>query len=303
MSKREDLAIVVLAAGLGSRYGSLKQLDGLGPSNEVLLEFGLYDALKAGFNHVVFVIREELENDFRERFGKILENRCRVSYVFQKLEDLPEGFQVPSTREKPWGTAHATLAARHVVDSPFLIINADDYYGFQGYKIMADSLRGDLGSSDAVIAGYPLINTVSEHGTVSRGVCDLNSDKTLKSIVERTKIGIEGGSIYYEESGKRFPLTGQEEVSMNLIGFGRGFFTLIEEYFSSFLEQRREEPKSEFFLPLVLNQLVAEKRGEVSVETIPEKWFGVTYKEDRPVVVQRLAELTKEGKYPSPLWD
>ncbi len=299
---QKDLAIIVLAAGMGSRYGSLKQLDGLGPHDEVLLEFGLYDAIKAGFNHVVFVIREELESDFRERFGTILENRVKVSYVHQKLDDIPAGVTVDVKREKPWGTAHAMLAARNVVDSPFIIINADDYYGFQAYKIMGDKLRQGIGNSDALIAGYPIINTLSEHGTVSRGVCALNSDKTLQSIVERTKIGLNKGAVYFEEDGKQFDLTGKEEVSMNLIGFGKDFFAITMDYFKDFLAKNKDDLKSEFFLPLILNRLVEEKKGKVFVETTPETWFGVTYKEDRPVVVKRLQDLSDEGKYPQPLW-
>lgn len=297
-------SLVVLAAGLGSRYGSLKQIDGLGANRETILDYTLFDAIHAGFEKVVFVIRKSIETEFRSTLLNKLKNRIQVEYVFQEIDDLPNGFTLPAEREKPWGTAHAVLATEKVIKEPFAIVNADDFYGRDSLIAIYQQLqRLDLESMSACMIGFQLKNTLSEHGHVSRGICDLSPQRHLLSIKERTHIFNEkDANPYYVDQGKKHLLTGSEIVSMNLMGFTPAVFELMNEMFANFLESYGNELKSEFFIPDVLGEI--QKRGaKAPVITSKEEWFGVTYKEDKAVAKLKLSTLIKNKVYPNPLWE
>lgn len=296
--------LIVLAAGMGSRYGSLKQMDGVGPSGEAIIDYSIYDAIEAGFGRVVFVIRHSFEQEFREvfspeRFG----GRIDVGYVFQELDYLPEGFTVPEGRVKPWGTNHATIMAAGVVHEPFAVINADDFYGRDSFAKVGEFLRGVAGRENHYcMVGYRIDRTLSENGTVSRGVCEVGPDGKLLSIVERTAISEQDGVIAYEEDGVRHPLAAGTPVSMNIFGFTPDYFAYSEEYFKTFLNESAGNLKAEFFLPLMVNKLVSDGTAQMDVLPTDSQWFGVTYKEDRPMVVARIRALVDEGIYPESLW-
>lgn len=298
--------LLILAAGMGSRYGSLKQMDGIGPNSEAILDYSIYDAIRAGFGKVVFVIRHSFEKEFREVFSKDrFGGKIDVDFVFQDLDNLPEGYKVPEGREKPWGTNHAVMMASKVIDTPFAVINADDFYGKEAYQVMADYLRTlETKTGHYCMVGYMLKNTLSEYGSVSRGECSADSEGNLVSIVERTHIEIIDGEIKYkDENGVFNPICVDTLVSMNMFGFTPDYFTYSEEMFKKFLDENGSQLKSEFFIPLVTNTLINEGKASLKVLSSDAKWFGVTYKEDRPAVVEKLNALISAGTYPNKLWE
>ena len=300
--------LVVMAAGMGSRYGGLKQIDPVGPGGAAILDYSLYDARRAGFETVVFVINRGIEQTFKASIGDRLSRVVNVKYAFQELNDLPEGYRLPEGRVKPWGTAHAALAARKAVDGPFAVINADDYYGPNGYRTIYDHLCAHPDGSvyEYAMVGYLLKNTVTEHGTVARGVCELTPDGYLASVTERTKIAKDGGDARFTEDGGASwrPLAGDSIVSMNLWGFTRSFLDEAWNGFPAFLDRTlQEDPeKGEYFLPSVVSRLIGEGKARVRVLTSGDKWYGVTYREDKPTVEAAVADMTRAGMYPDDLW-
>lgn len=295
--------LLILAAGMGSRYGSLKQIDAIGPSGETIIDYSVYDAIRAGFGKVVFVIRKNIEKDFKEVFGNRFQNKIKVEYVFQELENLPEGFQLPPEREKPWGTAHAVLMAKDKINEPFAVINADDFYGADAFQKLADFFsQTDMNENIYSMVGYTLNKTLSDHGFVSRGVCETDSEGNLITVVERTKIEKLNGKILFSEGDAKIELQGNEKVSMNFWGFMPSFFNYTERDFIAFLKESIHIPKSEFFIPLVVNNLIQSKTIKLKVLPTSASWFGVTYKEDKPVVIQKIRDLIARGVYPAKLW-
>ncbi len=299
------LTLVVLAAGMGSRYGGLKQLDQVGPSGETVMDYSVFDAMRAGFERVVFVIRRDIEAAFRETIGSRYAGRIEVAYAFQALNDLPGGFTVPEGREKPWGTGHAVYAARELLDGPFAVINADDFYGADSYRQLAACLREGAakGGKGGCIAGFILNNTLSENGSVSRGLCRVSAAGFLEGIVERTKILRRDGAIVdvgSDEGEIRF--TGEEVVSMNSWGFQAGFVGELEALFTAFLAERGQELKSEFYLPAAVDSLIRQGKGEFKVLRSRDSWFGITYREDKEMVMDALRRLVAAGAYPGKLF-
>lgn len=296
--------LFVLAAGMGSRYGGLKQLDGVGPSGETIMDYSIYDAVHAGFGKLVFVIRKSFEKDFREKIVKKYEHRIPVELVFQDLDNLPEGFSVPEGREKPWGTNHAVMMGKDVIHEPFAVINADDFYGRESYKILADYLSAlNETRNQYCMVGYRVGNTLSESGTVARGICETDAEGNLTGVVERTQVmRIDGEVKYKDENDQWISIPDNTPVSMNMWGFTPDYFEYSEKYFVEFLKKNIQNPKAEFFIPLVVNELIVNKTAKVKVLDTPSKWFGVTYAEDRPGVVAKLQQLVDDGVYPSPLW-
>ncbi|MEZ5072255.1 MAG: sugar phosphate nucleotidyltransferase [Bacteroidales bacterium] len=300
-----DTSLLILAAGMGSRYGGMKQVDAFGPSGETITDYSIYDAHKAGFNRFVFVISPKMEEDFKENYLKRFPSHFDVDYVIQSLQDVPAGFKVPADRVKPWGTAHAVLMGRQAIDTPFAVINADDYYGPSSYKIMHDYLsetrEGETGRFCMV--GFELHKTVSEHGSVARGVCKVDKDGFLEGMVERTKIYKKDGLIVFEEGeGALETLDPKTTVSMNLFGFTPDFFASIEESFKDFLPRNAGNPKAELFIPLVVDQLIQAGKAKLRVLRTPESWFGVTYQEDKPLVLKAIQDLVNAGVYPNQLY-
>lgn len=298
--------LVILAAGIGSRYGGLKQMEPVGPDGESIIDYSVYDALRAGFSRVVFVIKQEIEEAFRARIGRAIEARCDTAYVLQRLEDLPEGSTVPPGRVKPWGTAHATLCCRGVVDRPFGVINADDFYGRGALEVLgrylADETHGPL--RDYCVVAYPLEKTLSEHGPVSRGVCRLNKKGTLAAIWERTRIERIDGRAHYSEDGRQWvELPPGTQVSMNMWGFAPQVFGELEAGFRRFLFRNRGNPeRSEYYLPVAVGEMVRGRRARVWVLPTDETWFGVTYQQDKPKVKDAILALVRQGIYPARLW-
>ena len=296
--------LAVMAAGMGSRYGGLKQIDPVGPSGEVIIDYSLFDACRAGFEKVVFIIKPEIEDAFKAAIGQRAEQMMEVEYAYQQLDDLPAGFTVPEGRVKPWGTAHAVLAARKLIDGPFAVINADDYYGVEAFRQIYDYLVGhpDDEKYEYVMVGYRLRNTLTENGHVSRGVCKVGNDGYLTSVTEHTRIEKEGDDARFTEDGGETwqSISGDETVSMNMWGFTRSFLDEACERFSAFLEKAiAENPeKGEYYLPAVVTQLLEENKARVRVLTSPDKWYGVTYQEDKPVVTAALRRMAEEGIYP-----
>lgn len=293
------MTLLILAAGMGSRYGGLKQIDPIGKNGEFIIDYSVYDAIKAGFNKVVFVIKKENYESFKDTIGKRFEGKVNVEYAFQSLDDLPDGFSLPENREKPWGTAHAVLAARNVINEPFAVINADDFYGYDCFLKLAEHLKRSNISSvpNYCLVGYMLKNTLTEHGSVSRGVCEVNDGK-LSSIVERTKIYSSSKGAYYEACNERVYLPENTVVSMNSWGFMPDIFERIMTYFKIFLKDRITEEKSEYFLPTAVEDLMKDGLCEVSVYSTTGQWYGVTYKEDKEYVKDGINQLIKEGVYP-----
>ena len=292
--------LLVLAAGMGSRYGGLKQMDGVGPNGEIIMDYSINDAIRAGFGKVVFVIRHSFEQEFKakinaEHFG----NRIQVEYVFQELDYLPEGFKVPEGREKPWGTNHAILMAKDVIHEPFAIINADDFYGRDAFQVIGDHLRTLEGTKGQYcMVGYRLENTLSENGTVSRGVCETDKDGLLIGMTERTSIGRTPNGIEYKDTDDSMhPLPADATVSMNLFGFTPDYFGKSEELFVEFLKEHGNEMKSEYYIPFAVNTFIHSGYATMTVLKTTAQWFGVTYKEDRPMVVDRLKQLHDQGVY------
>ena len=295
------LTLLVLAAGMGSRYGGLKQLDPVGPGGETLMDYSVYDARRAGFNKLVFIIRRDIERPFRETVGRRFEDRMEVEYAFQELSQVPAGFAVPANRKKPWGTGHALLAGAGSVREPFAAINADDLYGANSFRVLADHLRS--GSADYAMVGFVLRNTLSDHGSVARGVCRLNPESFLESVVELTRIERNGDAAKYTDAAQTIhPLTGTEAVSLNIWGFTPSIFSHLETLFRSFLANRGQEEKAEFYIPSVVNTLIASGEARVKVLRTPDSWFGITYREDRDRVVAGIHQLVERGEYPSTLW-
>lgn len=296
--------LFVLAAGMGSRYGGLKQLDGLGPHGETIMDYSIYDAIQSGFGKVVFVIRRDFERDFREKILSKYEHHIPVEVVFQSLDALPQGFTCPADRVKPWGTNHAVLMGREVIKEPFAIINADDFYGRDSFSVMARELMTMEGRKNRYcMVGFRVGNTLSESGTVARGVCETR-DGLLTEVVERTAIGYgrDGRIVFTDENGAERVLAPETPVSMNLWGFTPDYFDYSEEYFRRFLRENSGNPKAEFFIPLLVNELVTRGKATVKVLDTTSKWFGVTYAADRPVVVEKFAELHASGEYPEEMF-
>lgn len=297
--------LLILAAGMGSRYGGLKQLDAMGPSGEVVLDYSVYDAIRAGFGKVVFVIRRDFEEQFRNQIGAKFKDRIQVEYAFQELTDLPEGFTVPEGREKPWGTAHAVLAAESVIAEPFLMINADDFYGRDAFDKIARELtsaKAADGKSHYSMVGFYLKNTLSENGSVARGVCTTNPDGTLESVTEMTKIVPTADGAENQETDPPVKLTGEEVVSMNFFGFDPDIFGRLRQSFRKFLEERGTELKSECYVPNEVDVYIKTGVADVRVLETTGKWFGVTYPEDKPDVIASIQALVDAGDYPASLW-
>lgn len=294
--------LVVLAAGMGSRYGGLKQIDPVGPHGEFIIDYALFDAKRAGFGKVVFIIRKDIESEFKLQIGSRYEGFLPVEYAFQDLDDLPAPYERPKNRSKPWGTGHAVWAARHVVKEPFAAINADDFYGQSGFALLAESLSSmENNSHDYSMCGFTLAKTLSEHGTVSRGICS-QKDGLLENVEEHTQIGRVDGPIKgINSQNESVDFTGDEIVSMNMWGFTPTIFTHLDKLFSSFLNERIGEEKSEFYLPFAVDELIKSSQSKVSVLHSKDSWFGVTYKEDKPLVQKSIAQLIEEGKYPQKL--
>ena len=299
-----SLTLVILAAGIGSRYGGLKQIDPVGPTGEIVVDYSIFDARRAGFDKVVFVIRRDIEKDFREAIGRRIETQIAVDYAFQRLDDLPAGFSVPADRVKPWGTGHAILAARAAVKENFAAINADDFYGRASYAAIGDFLRTTPVTAPAyTLAAFPLRNTLSENGTVARGVCEADARGLLTRVTERTRIERSGaGARMVMDDGSVLAFTGDEPISMNIWGFTPTLFPFLEKHFSAFLKKNAAQPKSEFYIPTVVDSLIQDGLATARVLQTPDKWFGVTYPADKPVVVAAIRELVQAGAYPSPLW-
>ncbi|MBO7369213.1 MAG: nucleotidyltransferase [Clostridia bacterium] len=286
-----DATLVVLAAGMGSRFGGLKQIEPIGPGGEALLDFSIYDAKKAGFNKVVFIIKKAIEEEFKATVGKRIEKMIDVEYAFQETDMLPQGFVCPLDREKPWGTGHAIYCCKDIVKTPFAVINADDYYGYKAYESIYNYLK--KGTGNYCMVGFRLANTLTENGAVSRGVCEIENGKLCK-ITERTKII----DCKYTEDGENWiPLSPQTVVSMNMWGFSPDLFEYIEELLCDFLKEKIDTPKSEFYLPSIVSTLM--EKGIKQVEVLPseDKWYGVTYREDKEDVQNALAEKIRQGEY------
>ena len=297
--------LFVLAAGMGSRYGGLKQLDGLGPNGETIMDYSIYDAIRAGFGKVVFVIRESFEQDFREKILRKYENLIPVELVFQELENLPEGFQLSKDRVKPWGTNHAVMMGKDVIKEPFLVINADDFYGKESYKIAAEYLQSlENKKNHYFMVGYRLGNSLSESGSVARGICSTDSGGFLTSVVERTYIiRDEDGKIKYkDENDALIALEENTPTSMNMWGFTPEYFNYSESLFIDFLTKNQDNPKAEFYIPWVINCLIEKSQVRVKVLDTPSKWFGVTYSDDRASVVEKIIQLIAQGEYPDKLF-
>ena len=293
--------LLVLAAGMGSRYGGLKQIDPVGPAGETIIDYSIFDAMRAGFGKLVFVIRKEIEPQFREVVGSRFEKRIAVEYVFQELDKLPAGFSLPAGRTKPWGTTHAILMAENAIKEPFAAINADDFYGRNAYLVLAKHLT--TGTSDYAMVGFVLKNTLSDHGSVARGVSQTDAKKYLTSIVEMMKIERDGARAKNTDAeGKVTQLTGKEAVSMNFWGFTPALFPQIKVIFENFLRKSGGELKSECYIPNTVGELVATGQAKVKVLRSPDSWFGVTYREDRPQVVESIRKLIAKGEYPEKLW-
>ena len=300
--------LVVMAAGMGSRYGGMKQIDPVGPNGQVIMDYSLYDARRAGFETVVFVIKHEIEDAFKAAIGDRVSKVMQVHYAFQQLDELPAGYTIPEGRAKPWGTCHAVLAAKPFIDGPFAVVNADDYYGPEAFRVMYEylSTHSDGELYDYCMVSYLLQNTVSENGSVARGVCQANPDGTLHSVTERTRIETYAGGIHYTEDGGESwtDLPGETPVSMNLWGFGKSFLEEADRRFAGWLDENlaKNPLKCEYFLPLVVTELLEEGKARVQLLHSADKWYGVTYREDKPVVVDAIARMTREGLYPENLW-
>jgi len=293
--------LFVLAAGMGSRFGGLKQVTPVGPSGETIIEYSIFDALQAGFGKVVFVIRKSFSKAFKEKFDPLLNGKMEVAWVCQELDNLPRGFTVPGGREKPWGTAHAVLMGKEIINEPFAAINADDFYGPDAFRAMADFLVSSADRNEYAMVGYTLKNTLSDVGSVSRGVCEVKAD-TLKKITEQTSIRKTTQGIVADRDGQEVRLSGEEIVSMNFWGFKTSIFEYIEDAFIDFLTRKGNEPEAEIYIPSVVFELIRKNRAKVKVLHADASWFGVTYKEEQPYVMAKIRELVNKGIYPENLW-
>ncbi len=295
-------ALVILAAGMASRYGSMKQVEGFGPSDETIMDYSIYDAIRAGFGKVVFIIRKEFFENFRQAIGKKIEEKIKVEYVFQELISFTDGFELPAARTKPWGTAHAVLCAAEKISEPFAVINADDFYGRDGFEKANSFLMNDCRENIYAIIGYGLLKTLSDHGTVNRGVCEVDGEGNLVSVVERLNISLQENIISCDDEHLPRHLSLDTHVSMNFWCFSPSVFSYTEKLFKEFLTENIGLPKSEFFIPIVADRFIKENRGIIKVIPTLAQWFGVTYKEDAPFVKEKLMRLIKNGEYPENLW-
>ncbi len=296
--------LVIMAAGMGSRYGGLKQIDKVDADGHIIIDYSIHDAIEAGFETVTFIIKKEIEKDFREVMDEHLKGKkINVKYVYQELDKLPEGYSVPEGRRKPWGTAHALLCCLGTVDAPFAVINADDYYGKTGFKRIYEFLSSteDDGKYHYAMVGYRIKNTVTEEGTVSRGICESDENGMLTSVVERTKIGTEGGTVYYIEDNETYALDPDALVSMNFWGFTPSYLEECKARFAKFLDENLpvNPEKCEFYLPSVVSQLISEGKADAKVLDNPDKWYGVTYKEDKKNVEAAFKQFKETGLYPA----
>jgi hypothetical protein len=294
--------LLVLAAGMGSRYGGIKQMDSFGPNGETIIDYSIHDAIASGFGKVVFIIRESFATEFKDLFEPKLKGKIQTEYVNQEMSSFTEGFQLPAERTKPWGTAHAVLCAKEVIHEPFAVINADDFYGRDAFDKAVIFLTEEVSPKKYCIIGYELSKTISENGTVSRGVCEVDIEGNLTHINERTKIFPENGKIYYTESGINVPLPADTVVSMNFWGFDPNVFEYIQKLFIRFLRENGGNPKAEFFIPIIGDAFIADGKGEIKVIPTSAQWFGVTYKEDAPHVKEEIHKLIAEGTYPEQLF-
>ena len=293
--------LLVMAAGMGSRYGGLKQIEAVGPSGETIIDYSIYDALRAGFGKLVFIIRKDIEEPFKQVVGARFEKRVAVEYVFQELDKIPAGFKVPAGRTKPWGTTQAIMMTEDVIHEPFAVINADDFYGAEGYRVLSQHLQS--GSTDYSMVGFTLRNTLSDFGSVARGVCRVSDDSYLKNIVELTAVEHDGAHAKNTDpEGKVTSLTGDEPVSMNMWGFTPRIFPQLQERFRNFLEQNGSNLKSECYIPSTVGELVLAGQAQVKVLRTNDSWFGVTYREDHARVVENVSALIRGGHYPESLW-
>ena len=300
----EKPTLLILAAGMGSRYGGIKQMDHFGPNGETIIDYSIFDAIASGFGKIVFIIRKDFATEFESIFNEKLKNAgVEVAYVYQELDSFLGANQVPEQREKPWGTAHAVLCAKDVIDEPFAIINADDFYGKEPFELMAAFLNTECDEKRGAVMGYEINKTLSKHGSVSRGVCTVDELGNLDTITERTKVAIEDGDIVYtDENGGKHVIAADTPVSMNFWGFDPSIFSLIEQLFGRFLKENLDKPKAEFLIPSVADYYIANKSGTVKVIPTAAQWFGVTYQEDAPMVRESLSKLIEAGTYPKTLW-
>ena len=298
-----DASLLVLAAGMGSRYGGLKQMDDFGPNGETIIDYSIYDAINAGFNKIVFVIRSSFRNDFERFFRERLGDRIKLEFVEQELTKIPDGFQLNPEREKPWGTAHAVMMGSEVINEDFAVINADDYYGQESYGSLINYFKNRQRDDEFAVVSYLLMNTLSDHGTVNRGICQKDNNDFLTDIVETLQISRNtNGIITYPSEGGPKVLEEDTLVSMNMFGFNPKYFELADQHFRHFLEHSGNELKSEYFIPYSLDQMINAHEAKVKVITSPASWFGVTYKEDKPIVVDKIKALINRGVYPENLW-
>lgn len=297
--------LLILAAGMGSRYGGLKQIDQIGPSGEAIIDYSIYDAIRAGFEKVTFIIRKNIEKEFREVFENKLRGKIETEFIFQELEMVPEGISYSPERVKPWGTAHAVWVARDFIREPFVVINADDFYGAGSYQVMADHFMKDdiVSTSNYSMVGYQVRHTLSDFGSVTRGVCESSDGEFMNAVVERTEIVKEGEKIYFNDDKEgKVALSGDELVSMNFWGFTPAIFDQFERAFSAFIKKNAGKLKKELFIPKVINDLVAQKQASVRILPSRDQWFGVTYREDKPLAIENIHRLVEQGVYPDNLW-
>ena len=294
-------SLVILAAGIASRYGSMKQIQGFGPGGETLMEYSIYDAIRSGFKKVVFVIRKHFADDFKQIFEQRLNDRVEIEYVYQEMDSFTEGVAIPEERKKPWGTAHAVLCAMEVVKEPFAVVNADDFYGYDAFRKASNFLESECNPDRYAILGYELLQTLSEHGSVNRGVCQLDDDGNLSSIVERINISMKEGKVLCDDDKEPKELALNTSVSMNFWCFHPSIFDYTQKMFRDFLRDNLQNIKAEFFIPIVADQFIKDG-GTIKVIRTNVPWFGVTYKEDAPEVEKRLNELAQKGEYPQQFW-
>ncbi len=303
----KDISLVIMAAGMGSRYGGLKQIDPVGPAGEIILDYSVYDAIKAGFTKIVFVIKHEIEEDFKKVIGTKYDGKVKIEYAFQNINDIPEGYEIPESRVKPWGTGQAILSCKNSIDGPFAVINADDYYGAETFKMMFNELtreKAENGKYQFSMAGFKIENTLTENGHVARGVCE-NAGNKLTAINERTKIIKDGDKIKYTPDDEKtwIEIPKGTTVSMNLWGFTEDMMKELEVQFKAFFEKNKADlSKCEFYIPFAVDELLQAGKAEVTIVVTNEKWYGVTYKADKPTVEKALKEKTEAGIYPSPLF-
>jgi NDP-sugar pyrophosphorylase family protein len=295
--------LLVLAAGMGTRYGGNKQLDEVGPCGETIIDYSIYDAIRAGFGKIVFVIRRDIEEQVKERFVERLQNKIEIDYVFQEITNVPDGVRITPERKKPWGTSHAVLVAANKIKEPFGVINADDFYGAESFRILHDFLVNDEDPNCFCIVGYKLNNTLSDHGHVNRGVCSVGKEGLLQSIVETVQIEKKpDGASAPDHDGKILKFTGEEIVSMNLWGFKQSCFSFLDEAFRNFINDSGMDLKSELYIPTALDRFVRSGQITIKILMTNERWFGVTYREDKPFVVESLKKMIRKGIYPARIY-